>query len=269
MTLTTSDRAELLKWCEGWLEANTPAWIEKHPWDAWRQGCDFARALKSLLEAPTAQAPGDERVEAIRKRHAAAEEYEVQASKTCAHEDRAYLLSLFAAAPTAQKPWCDYLHQDRRAEIGRADRATAQAPRVDADDTVHLQTIDERDAAEEALSQAFYIVTGRSPEWSNLFGHDEALEEIGETLSALKQRARSTPPSPSPTPAHSLICNKWDETNTFLVPTRDCDCGATPAPTVTLDELVEVISRGHDTTYPGAAANRVMTLLRDKGAVSR
>jgi hypothetical protein len=36
----------------------------------------------------------------------------------------------------------------------------------------HLQTIDERDRAEEALSQAYFLITGRSPEWSNLFGYD-------------------------------------------------------------------------------------------------
>lgn len=42
----------------------------------------------------------------------------------------------------------------------------------------HLQTIDERDAAEEALSQAYFLIKGQSPQWSNNFGHEEALEEI-------------------------------------------------------------------------------------------
>ena len=45
------------------------------------------------------------------------------------------------------------------------------------EEKAHLQTIDERDAAEEALSQAYYLITGHSPEWSNLFGHQEALPE--------------------------------------------------------------------------------------------
>lgn len=48
------------------------------------------------------------------------------------------------------------------------------------------QAISERDAAEECLSQIYYLVTGRSPEWSNLFGHKEALEEIGDAVAALK-----------------------------------------------------------------------------------
>lgn len=64
------------------------------------------------------------------------------------------------------------------------------------EEKAHLQTIDERDAAEEALSQAYYLIVGRSPEWSNLFGHDEAINEIAETqrllrtiLTAAEQRA--------------------------------------------------------------------------------
>lgn len=56
-----------------------------------------------------------------------------------------------------------------------------------------LQLIDERDAAEEALSQAYYIVIGRSPEWSNKFGHAQALEEIGDACEVLKQAARPSP----------------------------------------------------------------------------
>jgi len=51
--------------------------------------------------------------------------------------------------------------------------------------------IDERDRAEEALSQAYYLVIGRSPEWSNLFGHAEALEEIEEACEVLRKAARA------------------------------------------------------------------------------
>lgn len=49
-----------------------------------------------------------------------------------------------------------------------------------------LKVIDERDAAEEALAQAYYLVMGHSAEWSNAFGHAEALEEIGDAVAALK-----------------------------------------------------------------------------------
>ncbi len=46
----------------------------------------------------------------------------------------------------------------------------------------HLRTIDQRDAAEDALSDAFRLVTGREPEWSNLFGYADAMEEITASL---------------------------------------------------------------------------------------
>jgi chromosome segregation ATPase len=55
----------------------------------------------------------------------------------------------------------------------------------------HLQTIDERDRAEETLSQAYFLITGRSPEWSNLFGYDEALEDIDDTQKCLRAEINS------------------------------------------------------------------------------
>lgn len=55
------------------------------------------------------------------------------------------------------------------------------------DERTMLQLIDERDAAEDAMNQAFYIVIGRSPEWSNHFGYPEALEEIGDAVALLKK----------------------------------------------------------------------------------
>jgi hypothetical protein len=48
------------------------------------------------------------------------------------------------------------------------------------------QAIGERDAVEECLSQMYYLVTGNSPEWSNRFGHEQALEDVGDVLAALK-----------------------------------------------------------------------------------
>jgi hypothetical protein len=50
--------------------------------------------------------------------------------------------------------------------------------------------IDERDAAEQAMSQAYYLVTGNSPEWSNNFGYTEALQEIEDCLLLLKTAAK-------------------------------------------------------------------------------
>lgn len=69
---------------------------------------------------------------------------------------------------------------------------------TDAFDAAQEQLCTERDAAEEALSQAYYLITGKSPEWSNLFGHVQALEEIDDAQKALRSslsqsRARELP----------------------------------------------------------------------------
>lgn len=48
------------------------------------------------------------------------------------------------------------------------------------------QVIDERDKAEEAISQAYYLVIGQSPQWSNKFGHDQALDEIDNACGLLR-----------------------------------------------------------------------------------
>ena len=63
----------------------------------------------------------------------------------------------------------------------------------DRDEKAMLQLIDERDAAEECLSQMYYLVTGNSPQWSNLFGHEHALEDVGNAVSVLKQSAKAAP----------------------------------------------------------------------------
>lgn len=52
------------------------------------------------------------------------------------------------------------------------------------------QAIGERDAAEECLSQMYYVVTGRSPEWSNNFGHEQAIEDVGDAVDALKSAVK-------------------------------------------------------------------------------
>lgn len=75
-----------------------------------------------------------------------------------------------------------------------------------------LQLIEERDNAEEAISQAYYIVTGRSPEWSNQFGYPEALEEIGDAVAALKAHIPiDAPPQPAPSPAGAVERDVVDE----------------------------------------------------------
>lgn len=52
--------------------------------------------------------------------------------------------------------------------------------------------IDRRDEAAQAFSQAYYLVTGTSPKWSNTFGYDEALEEIKDACTLLRAHIRKT-----------------------------------------------------------------------------
>jgi hypothetical protein len=46
--------------------------------------------------------------------------------------------------------------------------------------------IDERDDAQEAVSQIYYIVFGHAAEWSNLYGIDNAVEDIIDMVNCLK-----------------------------------------------------------------------------------
>jgi hypothetical protein len=55
------------------------------------------------------------------------------------------------------------------------------------EEIAHGNTIDQRDAAEEALSRAYFLVAGRHPPWSNVFQYSDALAEIEETLAALSR----------------------------------------------------------------------------------
>lgn len=80
----------------------------------------------------------------------------------------------------------------------------AAKPRVEKDDVG--QEIIERDEAEEAMSQAYYLVTGRSPEWSNIFGYTEALEEISDAVALLKAVAK---PTVSIVPTAAEVFAEW------------------------------------------------------------
>lgn len=53
------------------------------------------------------------------------------------------------------------------------------------------QAIRDRDNAEECLSHIYYLVTGRSPEWSNKFGYPQAIEDIEDVMAALKAAAKT------------------------------------------------------------------------------
>lgn len=61
-----------------------------------------------------------------------------------------------------------------------------------------LQIIDERDEAEEQISQIYYLITGKSPEWSNNFGFKDAEDEIMDAVNSLKAAVKKQQSEPEP-----------------------------------------------------------------------
>lgn len=64
-----------------------------------------------------------------------------------------------------------------KAQAAEIERLTRE---IEKEEKAHEITIDQRDAAEEALGNAYTIITGQVPEWSNLFDYNAALLEIEE-----------------------------------------------------------------------------------------
>lgn len=46
------------------------------------------------------------------------------------------------------------------------------------------------DDAEQALSQMYYLVIGKSPQWSKTFSYPQALDEVKDALALLRAAAR-------------------------------------------------------------------------------
>ncbi|TCP06595.1 hypothetical protein [Caldimonas thermodepolymerans] len=57
--------------------------------------------------------------------------------------------------------------------------------RLDREESDHARTIDQRDAAEDALGRMFQAVTGRTAEWSSAWGYLDAIEEVEEHVATL------------------------------------------------------------------------------------
>lgn len=67
-----------------------------------------------------------------------------------------------------------------RAEMGRL-REDAEKEERD-----HLKTIDERDKAEECIGALYAEVMGEWPEWSNMFGYQDAIDAVSERMEHAK-----------------------------------------------------------------------------------
>lgn len=103
----------------------------------------------------------------------------------------AFWLGFSKSTIKSGEPWsetCEQMHEEARnafaAIIAREQITERLKSREEA---AELQLIDERDRAEEAMSQAYFLITGRSPEWSNPFGFDQALEDVDDAQSTIRQ----------------------------------------------------------------------------------
>ncbi len=74
---------------------------------------------------------------------------------------------------------------EREGEVARLTRE------ADREEIAHGDTIDQREEAEQAISQAYFLVIGTSPEWSQRVGYEQALDEIDAAQTLLRKSVAS------------------------------------------------------------------------------
>lgn len=62
---------------------------------------------------------------------------------------------------------------------------------LEEEERAHMQTIGERDDAEEALSNAYAWVADKPAEWSNCFSYTDATNEIAEVMQRLRAQKKA------------------------------------------------------------------------------
>lgn len=86
----------------------------------------------------------------------------------------------------------DRTHKMFQREKDRADAAEKRIAELERSET---QLINERDAAESALSDMYQAATGERPEWSNMFGFADAVDVVEERLATLEANQSQTTPT--------------------------------------------------------------------------
>lgn len=79
------------------------------------------------------------------------------------------------------------------------------------EEQAHLQTIDERDKAEDALSNAYWMATGCEAIWSNLFDYDDALADIRTKVSECDSLKAELAAANAKIARLSMVLNRQDE----------------------------------------------------------
>lgn len=57
-----------------------------------------------------------------------------------------------------------------------------------AEERLHTQTIQERDAVQELFDELYFVLLGRGPEYSNLFNATDAFDDCAAAIRALKEK---------------------------------------------------------------------------------
>ena len=100
--------------------------------------------------------------------------------------------------------------------------AAAPPSAITSSDSALGQTVDQRDAAEEAVSEIYFRLLGRSPEWSNLFGFPQAIEEIVDAFDALRAQVKLTANLAPTVPAQEPVCRVCNQPEFPFCARGDC-----------------------------------------------
>lgn len=87
-----------------------------------------------------------------------------------------------AAVIAKQEKWIKDVEATMIAATDRAEAAEKRIAELERDET---QLIEERDSAEKALADMYEAAMGERPEWSNLFGYAEAIDDVAQHINFL------------------------------------------------------------------------------------
>lgn len=103
-------------------------------------------------------------------------------------QSRAVIAHIAAFNPKVALALLDDMRQARE-QLAVAERHIEELERSE------TQLINERDAAESALSDMYQAATGERPEWSNMFGFADAVDVVEERLATLEANQSQTTPT--------------------------------------------------------------------------
>lgn len=79
------------------------------------------------------------------------------------------------------------------------EKTSPSSEEMEAEEAAHMQTIAQRDIAEDALGRMFQVVTGRPAKWSSFWGYESAIQEAKEHVALLEREATNQQCAPTST----------------------------------------------------------------------